>query len=272
MPGELCVGGTGVGRGYLGEPVRTAEAFVPDPFTGAPGDRMYRTGDLARQLPDGSFDFLGRIDHQVKVRGFRIELGEIEAVLAEHPAVRQAVVVTRELEGAAGDPRLVAYVVAADGAAPKAEELRRQVGDRLPEYMVPVAVVFLEAFPLSPNGKIDRQALPAPDTSQIAVKAEYVAPRNAVEQELARIWSDLLGVERVGVYDDFFHLGGHSLLAGRVASRVRESLRVDLPLITFFEGSTLAELAQAVEVAQWAAGLVPQEVAAGGDELEFGEL
>jgi hypothetical protein len=141
--------------------------------------------------------------------------------------------------------------------------------------MVPAAVVFLAALPLSPNGKIDRKALPAPDAAQIAVKAEYVAPRNAVEEALARIWADLLGLERVGIHDDFFHLGGHSLLAGRVASRVRESLRVDLPLITFFEGSTLAELAQAVEVAQWAAGGAPQGVAAGGhdlEDLETGEL
>jgi amino acid adenylation domain-containing protein len=273
MPGELCVGGNGVGRGYRDEPARTAEAFVPDSFAGEPGRRMYRTGDLARQAADGSLDYLGRLDHQVKVRGFRIELGEIESALAEHPAVRQAVVVTRELAGAAGDPRLVAYVVASDGPAPTVDELRRQVSDRLPEYMVPAAVVFLAALPLSPNGKIDRKALPAPDASQIATKAEYVAPRTTVEETLARIWADLLGLERVGVHDDFFHLGGHSLLAGRVASRVREALRVDLPLITFFEGSTLGELAQAIEVAQWAAaGAAVPEAAEIEDGLEFGEL
>jgi amino acid adenylation domain-containing protein len=273
VPGELCVGGAGVGRGYLGEPARTAEVFVPDPFTAEPGARLYLTGDLVRQLTDGSFDFLGRIDHQVKVRGFRIELGEIEAVLAEHPEVRQAVVVTREVEGAKGDPRLVAYVVPAGDVAPSSEELRALVGDRLPDYMIPAAVVSLESLPLTPNGKIDRKALPAPDAEQLAVQVEYVAPRNEVEESLARIWIDLLGVQRVGVYDDFFHLGGHSLLAARVVSRVREAFRVELPLATFFEESTLGNLADAIGVAQWAAaGSAQGEEVLEYEEMEVGEL
>ena len=272
IPGELCVGGTGVGRGYLDEPARTADMFVPDPFAVEPAARMYRTGDLVRQLTDGSFDFLGRIDHQVKVRGFRIELGEIEAVLAEDPRVRQTVVVTRELEGAKGDPRLVAYVVQADGPAVSSEDLRALVGERLPDYMVPAAVVFLESLPLTPNGKIDRKALPAPDAVQLAIQAEYVAPRNSTEQALARIWADLLGLERVGVHDDFFHLGGHSLLAARVVSRVREAFRVELPLATFFEESTLGNLAEVISVAQWAAGPAPGEEVDQYDEIEVGEL
>jgi amino acid adenylation domain-containing protein len=271
VAGELCVGGVGVGRGYLGAAARTAEVFVPDPFGGVPGARMYRTGDLVWQRADGTLEFLGRIDHQVKVRGFRIELGEIESVLAEHPGVRQAVVVAREAPG--GAAALVAYVAAAGEPAPSPEELRDLVKERLPEYMVPAAVILLEALPLTLNGKVDRKALPAPDALELAVKSEYVAPRNAVEERLAAIWSELLGRDRIGAHDDFFHLGGHSLLAARVASRIRGAFQVEVPLATFFAGSTLGELAETIAVAQWAAGPAPTAAVPGEDEdLELGEL
>jgi amino acid adenylation domain-containing protein len=277
VPGELHVAGAGVGRGYLREPRRTAEVFVPDPFTSLPGGRLYRTGDLARRLPDGCLDFLGRRDQQVKLRGFRIELGEIEATLAEHPAVAAAVV-TAGQAAAGGEARLAAYVVARRQPAPGSEELRRFLGDRLPDYMLPTAFVTLDALPLGPSGKVDRGALPAPGAPELVAGAAYVPPRNPTEAALAGIWAELLGAQRVSAHDDFFHLGGHSLLAARVVSRVRESFRVELPLATFFEGSTLAELAHAVEVAQWA--VRPQGFAAatagtdGAAEagLEVGEL
>jgi amino acid adenylation domain-containing protein len=239
--GELCIGGRAVTRGYLGRPALTAEKFMPDPFAGAPGGRLYRTGDMARRLQDGRLEFLGRIDHQVKVRGFRIELGEIEAVLAGFPGVLEAVAVVRE--DVAGDRRLVAYVT---GAVP-AEALCERLRERLPEHMVPAAVVVLDALPLTPNGKVDRKALPAPEWRRGS--EGFVAPRTPVEQVLAGIWSELLGVERVGAYDSFFALGGHSLLATRVTSRLPAAFGVELPLRDLFEAPTLAGLAARVEAA-----------------------
>ncbi|KTT64436.1 AMP-binding enzyme, partial [Sphingomonas sanguinis] len=220
--GEIYIGGAGVARGYLNRAELTAERFVPSPFV--EGDRLYRTGDLARYLPDGNIEFLGRNDHQVKIRGFRIELGEIEARLAEHADVGEAVVVAREDE--AGDKRLVAYVVAAgDAAAATAPEraavLRAHLGALLPDYMVPAAYVALEALPLTPNGKLDRKALPAPEGDAFTRQA-YEAPQGPVEEALAAIWSELLGVEQVSRHDNFFELGGHSLLAIRLLSRVRQ--------------------------------------------------
>ena len=208
------------------------------------------------------------------MRGFRIELGEIEAALAEASSrCDEAVVVAREPTERQAIQRLVAYVVQADGRCREQRAmLRALLGERLPDYMVPAAVVFLESLPLTPNGKIDRKALPAPDAVQLAIQAEYVAPRNADEQALARIWADLLGLERVGVHDDFFDLGGHSLLAARVVSRVREAFRVELPLATFFEESTLGNLAEVISVAQWAAGPAPGEEVDQYDEIEVGEL
>ncbi|WP_420128650.1 amino acid adenylation domain-containing protein [Longimicrobium sp.] len=241
VPGELYVAGPGVTRGYLGRPGLTAERFLPDPFGGELGARLYRTGDRVRWRPNGALEFLERLDEQVKVRGFRIEPGEIEARLAEHPAVREAVVLVRE--DAPGDQRLVAYVVG--DAAPGAEVLRAHLSERLPDYMVPAAYVALGALPLTPNGKLDRKALPAPDFA--AAEGRYVAPRTPTEEVLAGIWAEVLRLERVGVEESFFALGGHSLLATRVVSRVRETFAVELPLRALFERTTVAGLASRVE-------------------------
>jgi len=242
VAGELWIGGAGVARGYLNRPELTAERFVASPFVA--GDRLYRTGDLGRYLADGNIEFLGRNDFQVKIRGYRIELGEIEAKLASHPGVREAVVAARE--GPDGDRRLAAYYVADDGAEVSAEGLRAHLSAGLPEHMVPAAYVRLEALPLTPNGKLDRGALPAPDGEAYAQRA-YEAPQGAVEAALAQIWSDLLGVERVGRRDNFFELGGHSLLATRIVNRLREAFQVALRLETLFESPTVARLAVAIE-------------------------
>ncbi|HVR99548.1 MAG TPA: amino acid adenylation domain-containing protein, partial [Thermoanaerobaculia bacterium] len=239
LPGELLLGGDGLAAGYWRRPELTAERFVPDPF-GAPGSRLYRTGDLVRWLPDGVVEFLGRRDGQVKVRGFRIEPGEIEAALAEHPAVREAAVVARE--DAQGERRLVAYVVA-DGEP----DLRGHLEAKLPAHMVPAAWVFLGALPLTANGKVDRRALPAPEAPRAG--EGYVAPRTPSEEAVAAIWREVLGVEQVGVHDDFFLLGGHSLSATRVASRLRQQLGAELSLAAIFECSTLEALAAAVDEA-----------------------
>jgi amino acid adenylation domain-containing protein len=236
VPGELYVGGAGVARGYLNRPELTAERFVEDPF--APG-RLYRTGDRVRWMADGTLEYLGRLDEQVKIRGFRIELGEIEARLAEHPEVREAVVLARE--DVPGDRRLVAYVV----GAVEADALRAHLRQSLPEYMVPGAFVALDALPLTANGKLDRKALPAPELA--SAEDRYVAPRTPVEEVLAGIWAEVLRLERVGVTESFFDLGGHSLLATRLVSRVRVVFGVELALRALFEGPTVAELAKAVE-------------------------
>ena len=230
----------GAGAGLSGRPELTAERFVPNPF-GEAGERLYRTGDLARYRADGNIEFLGRIDHQVKIRGFRIELGEIEAALARLPQVREAVVLAREDQG--GDKRLVAYVVAADGAALEMSELRAALARELPDYMIPATFVALDALPLTANGKIDRKALPAPDLdAQIA--RGYVAPRNAAEAALCRIFAEVLGLERVGVEDNFFELGGHSLLAIQLVARhQRQGLKADVR--TLFANPTPGGLAAA---------------------------
>ncbi|HYH79010.1 MAG TPA: amino acid adenylation domain-containing protein, partial [Longimicrobium sp.] len=238
VPGELCIGGT-LARGYLGRPAATAAAFVPDPFSPAPGARMYRTGDRARWLAAGELEFLGRRDHQVKIRGYRIEPGEIEARLAEHASVREAVVLARE--DTPGELRLVAYVVGGETAG--AEALRAHLGETLPAYMVPAAYVRLEQLPLTPNGKLDRGALPAPDAP---AAREHEAPVGKVEQALAEIWAELLGVERVGRGDNFFMLGGHSLLAVQMISRVRQAMEVELALGAVFEKPVLSALADRI--------------------------
>ena len=204
---------------------------------------MYRTGDVARWLASGELEYLGRTDHQVKVRGYRIELGEIEAALAGQEAVSECVCLARADE--AGDVRLVAYVVAANGSAPSAAELREQLRQQLPEYMVPSLFVTLETLPLTPNGKVDRKALPAPERE--LAEAEFVAARTEVEEVVCGIWAEVLGVERVGIYDNFFELGGHSLLAAQVTFSIRERLGVGLPLRRFFETPTVAGLAEFVD-------------------------
>ncbi|MFL6253442.1 MAG: phosphopantetheine-binding protein, partial [Pyrinomonadaceae bacterium] len=239
--GELYVGGAGVGRGYLCDAAKTASLFVPDPYSGEAGARLYRTGDVGRWLPDGTLEFLGRVDHQVKVRGFRIELGEIEAALSAHPLVREAVVIVRE--DARGEKLLAAFYVADVEPAPG--ELRGFLRQRLPDYMVPSAFVLLDEVPLTDNGKVDRRALVLRD-DEAAPDEGFVPPRNAVEEQLADIWRQVLDVPQVGAHDNFFSLGGHSLLATQVVSRVRDVLGIELPLRAFFESPTVAGLALAV--------------------------
>jgi amino acid adenylation domain-containing protein len=255
VEGELVIGGAGLARGYLGRPGLTAERFVPDPFSAAPGARLYRSGDLVRLLPEGDLEFRGRTDDQVKVRGFRIELGEIEAVLRRHAGVRDAVVVARE--DAPAQKRLVAYVVPEGEPAPSAFELRTVLENELPRYMVPSVFVTLAALPLTPSGKVDRRALPAPEVSRADVEAGYTAPCNEVQEVLAGIWSDLLGVERVGIHDDFFQLGGHSLVVARLASRIRQAFKVELPLVEVFHRPTIAGLSEAVQKAERTAVDIP---------------
>jgi hypothetical protein len=308
LPGELLVGGLSLARGYLDRPDLTAERFLPDPFSDQPGARLYRTGDRVRWLPSGQLEFLGRLDAQVKLRGFRVEPGEVEAVLAQHPSVRDAVVVVRE--DRPGDKRLVAYVVVgappADQPAANPREfasssdqptanlrehaspahqpagdlrefaspahqpaadlrefaspanqattnLREFLRSRLPAYMVPSAIVALPALPVTPNGKVDRAALPAPGHNDAGQDgARTVAPRNAAEAALAAIWCDVLGLTHVGVHDDFFQLGGHSLLATQIASRVRDGFGVDLSLRKIFESPTIAGLASVLSDVQLA--------------------
>jgi amino acid adenylation domain-containing protein len=244
VAGEMYVGGAGVARGYLNRPELSAERFIPDPFRAGAGRHLYRSGDLARRLPNGDLEYLGRIDHQVKIRGFRIELGEIEAAIAQEVEVREVIVLARE--DVPGDRRLVAYVVTDGPRAALVEALRGRLRDRLPEYMVPAHFVLLEAFPLTPNGKVDRKALPVPERSAQAASV-FVAPRTPTEEILAGIFEEVLKVERVGVEDDFFDLGGHSLLATQLMSRVRRALGVDLPLRDLFNGPTVAGLAARVQ-------------------------
>ncbi|HEU4767478.1 MAG TPA: amino acid adenylation domain-containing protein, partial [Pyrinomonadaceae bacterium] len=255
VAGELCVGGAGVGRGYLNDPAATAGRFVPHPYSRRPGARLYRTGDLARHLPDGNVAYLGRLDHQVKVAGYRIELGEIETLMVQHPAVKECVVVVRP--DAHGDARLVAYVVPEQGTElPDVSKLRRHLSDLLPSYMLPSVFVALEKLPLTPGGKVDRRSLPAPDTSSNGTGPDYVGPRTPVETVLAGIWREVLAVDRVGIHDNFLDLGGHSLLAMRCVSGIRQVFRIDLPLRVLFESANLAELAQALTVYEEQPGAV----------------
>ncbi len=247
VPGELYIGGDGLARGYHQRPQLTAERFVPDPFSNRPGSRLYRTGDLVRYLPDGQIEFLGRVDHQVKLRGFRIELGEIEAALKQFEGIKEAVVMVREDQP--GNKLLAAYLVASASNPPAVSALKGYLKERLPEYMVPSAFVYLDQMPLTPNAKINRRALPAPDWSQWAEES-FIAPRTPVEELLASIYGNILKIDRVAANANFFELGGHSLLATQVMSRIREVLNVELPLRDLFEAPTVAELAQRVERAQ----------------------
>jgi amino acid adenylation domain-containing protein len=246
IPGELCIGGAGVARGYHSRPELTAERFVADPFSQEPGARMYRTGDLARWTTDGTIEFIGRTDRQLKIRGFRIEPGEIEAVLERHHGVCAAAVTDRE--DPRGTPRLVAYLVPADqGERPASEELRIFAAEQLPAYMIPTAWVLLDTLPRTPNGKIDQSALPDPSFDRPAQGGEFVAPRSSTERTIADILSSVLSVPEVGVHDDFFALGGHSLLAVQVISRVCDQLGVTLPLRAIFDAPSVMELAAEVD-------------------------
>ena len=236
--GELYLGGAGLARGYLNRGGLTAEKFIPNPF-GSEGDRLYRTGDIVRYLADGNIEYIGRVDHQVKVRGFRIELGEIESCLLSHECVKESVVLART---ESGDTRLVGYVVLSDEAEVSA--LRDYINNRLPDYMVPNVLMVVDEFPLTPNGKLDRNALPSPEPGVLT--NAYVAPRSDVELKLSQIWSEVLGVDRVGIHDNFFELGGHSLLATRVISALRQHFEIELPLRSLFESPTVAGLAEHV--------------------------
>ena len=259
VPGQLCIGGASLSRGYLNRPDLTAEKFLPDPFGNQPGARLYLTGDLARYQDDGNIEFLGRIDHQVKIRGFRVELGEIETILAEHASVTEAVVVARE--DVPGERKLVGYVVAAGNAGEdQARELRAYLKERLPDYMIPATFVSVAALPLTPSGKVNRRALPAPDQNEAGEAHEYLAPRTAVEEKLAEIWATVLRRARVGVTDNFFDLGGHSLVATQLISRVRSAFKVELPLRYLFDGPTIAELAAALTRFQHKAEARPKEI------------
>jgi amino acid adenylation domain-containing protein len=251
VPGELLIGGTGLARGYRNRPELNAERFVAGELG---GERLYRTGDLARYRPDGTVQFLGRLDHQVKLRGFRIELGEIEANLAGHPAVAAAAATIHD--GPRGEPSLVAYVVP-DGEAADPEQLRRFLAESVPAYMVPAAIVTLEALPLTPNGKVDRKALPAPELAALA-EDRYREPRNATEAAVASLFCEVLGVDRAGAHDDFFALGGQSLLAARLVSRLDARFGVELPFRVLFEAPTVAGLAAGIEALLSTAGQAPQ--------------
>ncbi|MBS0151277.1 MAG: amino acid adenylation domain-containing protein [Nitrospira sp.] len=250
VPGELYLGGAGLARGYLGRPDLTAQRFVPHPLASEPGSRLYKTGDLARVLPDGTVEFLGRTDFQIKLRGYRIELGEIEARLTEHSGIQQAVVTARETQ--TGEKYLAAYVVPRDSTDEPAG-WREFLKERLPDYMIPTALVCLPALPLNQNGKVDRALLPDPE-AYLASSRRYVAPRNPTEEMLTGIWETILKRERIGIHDNFFDLGGHSLLATQVMARARSVFHVELPLRTLFEATTVSQLAEAVESARLQAG------------------
>jgi acyl carrier protein len=239
--GELYIGGEAVGRGYWKRAEMTAERFIPDPFSVEGGGRLYTTGDRARYHADGNIEFLGRRDQQVKIRGHRIELGEIEAALVSHGAVRESVVIVRE--DVPGEKRLVGYVVPKQQPAPTTSELHSFLKEKLPAYMLPSAFVMLDALPVTPNGKLDRRALPAPDASRPSLAASYLAPKTELERRIAEIWQEVLRVERIGVDDNFFELGAHSLLLVQVHGRLNEMLRQELPIIELFKYPTVATLA-----------------------------
>jgi amino acid adenylation domain-containing protein len=266
VPGELYLGGIGVGKGYFRRPELTAERFLPDPFAREPGARMYRTGDLARWLEDGNLELLGRVDNQVKIRGYRIELGEIEARLRAHPAVREGVVVARA--DASGEKRLVAYYVpraASEMAEPRfahllSADLRKTIAADLPHYMVPQLYMRLAELPLSPNGKVDRKRLPEPEGGRPEHLGAFVAPREGLEEVVAGIWADVLGVEQVGVEDPFLDLGGHSILAAQVQARLAEVFPFEVLLRDLFETSTVAKLAQHLRTLARTAGVDLDEI------------
>jgi amino acid adenylation domain-containing protein len=272
IPGELHIGGIGLARGYWNRPDLTAEKFVPNPFCQAdgssdfPSSRLYKTGDLARYLPDGSIEFLGRIDHQVKLRGFRIELGEIEATLDQHPTIRQTVVT---LQNTPQGDRLVAYLIPDQHPNLTDQDLRAFLSQKLPAYTIPAVFLWLPSFPLTPSGKIDRKALPIPERSPIH-STSSIPPQTAIEKQLAAIWQNLLGLERISINHNFFELGGHSLLALRVVSRVRDIFKLELPLRTVFDYPTLTALAGQIERLHQIQKLQPSTLAAASNSPEEG--
>jgi acyl carrier protein len=243
VPGRLFIAGAGVSRGYVGEPELTAQRFSPDPFVGRDEVRMYDTGDLARWLPDGAIEFLGRLDEQIKLRGYRVEPAEIEAALRTHEQVREAIVAVQATAGGGGEPRLLAYCTG-DGELDR-NQLRDHLAGWLPEFMLPSAIVVIDEMPRTPSGKIDRLALPDPDLAD-AQSCEYIAPRTPMEEAVAAIWEQVLGVARVGMQDDFFALGGHSLTATQVVAQVRSDLAVELPLHALFTCPTVESLAEEI--------------------------
>lgn len=248
VPGELYVSGDGLARGYLNRADLTNQKFLPNPFQEAGGGRLYKTGDLAQYLPDGNIEFLGRIDDLVKIRGFRVELGEVEAVLSKHPQINQAVA---KVHGeSAREKYLVAYFVPIVGETITVEQLRTFLTEQLPDYMIPSAFVEMESFPLTPNGKVNRRALPEPTTSRPELGQTFVEPRTPTEEILAGIWRDVLGLEQVGIYDNFFDLGGHSLLATQVIALTRKAFGIELPLLSLFESPAIAPLAQKIATAK----------------------
>ena len=268
VAGELCIGGTGVAKGYLNQPHQTEERFIPHPFSKDSSAHLYRTGDLARFLPDGNIEFLGRIDHQVKIRGFRVEPAEIESALKQHPSVKHTVILP--YEDKSGEKRLAAYVVSPKNL--KTEELRAVLLQQLPEYMVPSAFIILEALPLTPNGKVDLRALPAPEQEQSKAERAFITPRNSAEETLVSIWKEVLKLDRISVQENFFELGGHSLLATQIISRIRNTFRVQLPLHGFLETPTIVGLAEKisqcppVETEQEEMGRLLQELEGVSDE------
>ncbi|MEH1786466.1 MAG: amino acid adenylation domain-containing protein [Nostoc sp.] len=272
ISGELYIGGEGLARGYLNRPDLTAEKFISNPFSPNPKSRLYKTGDLARYLPDGHIEYLGRIDYQVKLRGFRIELGEIETALLQHSEVKEAVVIIRE--DTPNENSLVGYIVAEAGqdSLQVISQLRRFLKQQLPDFMVPTIFMALEAMPLTPNGKVDRKALPKPDASRPELEANYIAPRTPIEQQIADIWTQVLNVKQVGIYDNFFELGGYSLLGIQVVSRVRQALQAEILMSNLFELPTVADLAERVETLRWATQGVHAAESETADDYEEGEL
>jgi acyl carrier protein len=262
-PGELYIGGAGVARGYRNLPEITAQKFVVNPFAAQSGERLYRTGDLVRELPNGELEFLGRLDTQIKIRGYRIEPNEIIRALDSCPEVDASAV--QAVEDEAGDKRLVAYVVLASGAPPKATAaaLRAVLRKQLPDYMIPASFVRIESLPITSNGKVDASALPLPRNGNVLEEEAYVAPRSLVDQRLAAIIAPLLHVERVGLHDNFFFMGGHSLLGTQLISKISETFGVELSLLNLFEHPTLAEMSEEIEQ------LILAKVGAMGTEQEY---
>jgi amino acid adenylation domain-containing protein len=261
VTGEIYVGGAGVARGYLRRDSLTVEKFIADPFRPAENHRLYKSGDLARRLPNGDLEYLGRSDFQIKIRGFRVELGEIESLLMKYPGIQQAMVMLREDQP--GDKRLAGYIIPSAGTVLEASPLREYLKSKLPVYMVPSAFICMDAFPLTPNGKVDRKRLPAPELGDV-LHHDYIPPRTPTEQSLSKIWMEVLGLSRVGIADDFFEIGGDSLSAVQVMSRLQRELEIKLPIYKIFEFSRLADLAAQLELA------LRQQEQNAGDRETFG--